>query len=45
MTSDHLILAGTCGFPLSLMKAADVEAGACIKSVDGEDAVRSIQHC
>ena len=40
MTPDHLILTGTCGSStISLVKASDVEAGVCIKTVDGDEEV------
>ena len=42
MTPDHLILSGTCGSSysaFSLTKAGDVQTGACIRSVDGEEEV------
>jgi len=42
MTPDHLILAGACGASaFSLTKAGDVEAGVCVKSVEGEEKVTS----
>jgi len=42
MTPDHLILSGACGTSsFSLTKAGDIEAGACVKSVDGEERVAS----
>ena len=41
MTPDHLLFAGQCNTPLVLMKAVDVETGACIRTISGEEKVLS----
>jgi len=39
MTSDHLVFAGECNTKLSLVRAGDVEPGACVMTVDGQEKV------
>ena len=41
MTPSHLVLAGECGREMALIKAADVEAGACIMTADRHEKVLS----
>jgi len=39
LTADHLILAGACSSELPLVRAASVQTGACVQTVNGQEVV------
>lgn len=42
MTADHLVMAGACGATPSLLQAGSLPMGACLHTVTGQDAIKSI---
>lgn len=43
MVQDHLLFAGTCGSELTLQLAGGVKEGDCVRTVQGEDEVVSVE--